>query len=378
MSRRAQFPAIVEVGSGSLQNLKKFLDHLGISKPLIIYDAQLPALVISRVTKLCYEDKNELVVPAPPGEPTTDVADSVSTLARKSGCNGVIAVGGGSVMDLGKAVSMLVQHSQDAATSQGIDLVSGRGLPVVCIPTTAGSGAEATRSAVLTNTGAQIKRGINALGVVPDAVILDPDLLLSLPPAPRIAALLDATAHALESFIGKNTWQVSETFAKAAFPHLGGHLNVDAAQLTVLEAESALLGSFFAGAAICSSETGAVHALAYPLTEYFQIPHAYAVGTLLPDVMLLQKDECSERLTFAIEMMGFVSLVDFVHRTQTLRARLNVTPSLKEIVTNPDSLAKIADRAMTLAGALKNSPKEWNREDILNAYERAADAKVIE
>jgi len=369
VTRRILLPPLTEVGPGSIRQAPVLLDLLGIGKPFVLLDAGLPESFQAAIRDTILEGRPFFLSLAPEGEPTTQIADDCARLARESGCNGILAIGGGSVMDLGKAVSMLVSHPGRAEEYQGPDLVSGTGLPVICVPTTAGSGAEATKSAVLTNADAQVKRGINALGVLPNAIILDPDILSSLPDGPRIAALLDATAHALESYVGKSSWQASEMMAQAAFPYLGSHLNHLSGPLNPRDAESALLGSFFAGAAICNSETGAVHALAYPLTEYHGIPHAYAVASLLPTVMEAQQDACGPRLAGAAQLMGFSSSKEFISQTKILRNQLGVAEQVREILGDKAAFAKIVDRAMTLKGALNNSPYTWKELDFRATFE---------
>lgn len=267
-------------------------------------------------------------------------------------------------MDMGKAVSMLVGHVGRASTFQGPDLVDGPGLPVICVPTTAGSGAEATKSAVLTNRDAQVKRGINALGVLPSAVILDAQFVVTLPRRPRTAALLDATAHATESFIGRSSWVVSEMAAIASFEYLGSHLRNEADTLSLVQAQDALLGSYLAGMAICNSETGAAHALAYPLTEYHGIPHSVAVGALLPEILGFQQDHCAGSLLAAAERMGFASPSSFLSRLADLRDSLGVMEGIREIIRSEGALEQIIHRAMTLTGALKNSPMSWTVNEV--------------
>lgn len=370
MKRQVLLPPLTEVGEGSLGRLPDLLAHLSIRRAFVIADPGLPSDILHQVAVVAGAVLAGEIVRGPESEPTTDAADHYSALARSADCDGIVAVGGGSVMDLGKAVSMLVRRPGSAADYQGLNLVSGAGLPVVCVPTTAGSGAEATKSAVLTNVDSQVKRGINATGVLPNAVILDPILILSLPRSPRVAALLDATTHALESYIGVSSWTFSEMAATGAFPYLGEHLRVDTDRLTLEQAEGALLGSFLAGTAICNSETGAVHALAYPLTEFHGIPHAYAVGALLPEVMIQQEDSCAPRLDAAVEIMGFPSREAFLHRVVNLRDQLEVKDRIREVVDNSEAFARVVKRAMTLQGALDNSPRRWKEVDAQEAYRR--------
>lgn len=364
MTRRVLLPPITEIGTGSLNRLPEVLDLLEIRKILVIADPNLPPRLTERLKELCGGRLSGGVLSGPQGEPTTDVVDHFAACARDRRSDGVLAVGGGSTMDLGKAVSVVVGAGGLAYEYQGVDRVVGSGIPAICAPTTAGSGAEATKSAVLTRKETQVKRGINSLGVMPDAVILDPELLLTLPEKPRLAALLDAAAHAIESYVGLSRWSISAMLSSAAFPLIGKHMRLDVESLSTAQAEGALLGSFFAGAAICNSETGAVHALAYPLTEFFGVPHAYAVGALLPDVMMSQLKSCSDQLESASLQMGFASTTEFIRQCHQVRAKLGILDEVREILGNSENLDRVVDRSLTLGGALKNSPRSWSRADI--------------
>ena len=368
MNRRMLLPAITEVGPGSIRELPRILGHLGATRPLVLLDPGISEASASLLVAQASAAGTVVTLTCPAGEPSTDAADLIAREARAAGCDSVVALGGGSVMDLGKAVSMLIGQTGKASSYQGPDLVEGVGLPVVCVPTPAGSGAEATKSAVLTNLDAKVKRGINALGVLPSAVILDPQFLVTLPRRPRLAALLDATAHATESFIGRSSWLVSEMASLTAFPHLGNHLRHDGEVLSAEEAQDALLGSYFAGMAICNSETGAVPAIAYPLTEYHGIPHAYAVGALLPEIMEFQRDQCAGTLQTAARRMGFVGTSDFLARLAEVRDSLGVMEQIRDICRNEEALQRIIDRSLALTGALDNSPMTWTVNEVSQIF----------
>lgn len=368
MFRQILFPGQVVFGHGSTSELSSVLTQLEIHSPLVLIDSGIPTDTVD-----CLIGQNLVGIPfhqisVPPGEPTTDRADQFTQELIKLKCDGIVAVGGGSTMDLGKAISVLIRERGSAKQYQGAGLVTGQGLPVVCIPTTAGSGAEATKSAVLTDLDSQIKRGINAVGVLPDAAILDSRFLLDLPYKPRIASLLDATAHAVESFIGKNSWELSEAFSNLAFPHLGKHLKLGAEPLDIETADSAILGSFYGGAAICNAETGAVHALAYPLTEYHNIPHGYGVGAFLGHVLEFEKESISKKISYIAAQMGFESSDSLITCLNKLAETLDLSEQILELLNDPQKRSKLRDRTLTLTGAIENSPQPWDSEKIDDFY----------
>lgn len=349
--------------------MPRLLEQLEISTPLFLVDAGVPRELVESLVLNFTESFPSHIEIVPPGEPTTERADTYTELLLASHCDGIVAIGGGSTMDLGKAISVLVKVKGEASQYQGLGLITGRGLPVVCIPTTAGSGAEATKSAVLTNENSQVKRGINSVGVLPDAVILEPKFLISLPDRARVASLLDATAHALESYIGRNAWELSTAFSELSFPHLGAHLRFGAGPIDLETAESAILGSFYGGAAICNAETGAVHALAYPLTEFHGIPHGNGVGALLGFVLEFEFDSGDEKLENAAELMGFDSFSALVKNLQKNAATLGLQDQISGFLADPNVRSRLISRTLTLTGAIQNSPHPWDEKKINSFFD---------
>lgn len=361
-------PALVQFGRGSFLHVPSLLNLLQACRPLVMVDRGVQELVQAMVSQLQSDSFDATVYVAESGEPTTTSADRAADHAREAGVDSIVAVGGGSVMDLGKAVAVLVQSDLRAAEMQLDARTLKPGLPVVCVPTTAGSGAEATRSAVLINPDRQLKRGINGPEVQAKAVVLDPSLLVSLPAKPRAAALLDATAHAVESYIGKSSSVLSAIALSGALPRLGVSLR-NGLESSSPEADlESLWGSLLAGIAICNSETGAVHALAYPVTEIWGVSHGEAVGALLPQVLLAQKIEAGPALEECSALMGFEDFSQFLETCVSLQEVLDADAWIASLQADSELLERASEHALTLAGALGNAPKVWSRHDVRDLY----------
>jgi alcohol dehydrogenase class IV len=308
---------------------------------------------------------NVELFPVQPGEPTTDQADKLASFVALKQPDLVIAIGGGSTIDLAKAAVMLASSpvAIKAADVQGLFLNHRKKFPLIAIPTTCGSGAEATKSAVLTNVQKKLKRGINSYEALPEVVILDPSLLETLPNSVKIASFLDALTHALESNVGRNQNSISQMFSDESLKLLS--VMAKEADGSSIENKNALIGAHLAGKAICNSETGPVHALSYFLSEQLDIPHGSAVGLMLPEV-------------FAIYESTDMSFSNFYR--ENLRAKSSIfTDQIRNLTKNSITRVKLdslkgldvmnaSKRSMELSGAIANSPIPWNVEKSLLAY----------
>lgn len=198
----------------------------------------------------------------------------------------LIGIGGGSVLDGVKLLSVMRTNDSSIRDMLGVNLVTKLGLPTILIPTTSGTGSEVTANAIVTIPEDELKVGVVSEYLLPALAVLDPELTISLPPKLTASTGMDAFTHAFESFISNKANPISDVFAAEAMRMIASSL-VDAYENGYsLEArESMLLGSMYGGMALSSSGTAAVHALAYPLGGKFGIPHGVANAMLLPHVI---------------------------------------------------------------------------------------------
>ena len=333
-----------------------------VDRVSLVYDANIRNSAINDLlTKLKSEFSVKFIFGHDGKEPTTGLVDSLRNDLNAEDIDSIIGIGGGSTLDLAKALSVLHFYNQPAKGAQGVQLSLTRKLFSVAIPTTAGSGSEATKSAVLTNTEARIKRGVNHLMVLPEVAFLYPALLEGIPKSVFVASIFDGFTHALESYIGQlgneNTKNLSEKAIKIYMEQF--ELLIENRELKIHR--EILTASNLAGTAICNSETGPVHALSYPLSEYYGLGHGQAVGLLLPKV-LRTYDESDPAVVFQIEKITKKTFSELISLLESVYATF-VAQDVSEI-QNID-IAQVSSRSIELSGAIKNSPINWTAENSL-------------
>jgi alcohol dehydrogenase len=215
--------------------------------------------------------------------PTTDAARKLFVEEK---CDGVVAVGGGSPMDVGKSVGILATNPGSAADYLGIGKVKNKGVPVICLPTTSGTSAEITDVAVLSEPEKKTKLGLRSPFVAPAVAILDPLLTLTLPPGPTRESGLDALAHAVESHVCLNAWIPTEALTLKGIELIGRHLRRATHNGGDYEARDGMMvGSFLAGMGLHTTWVNLVHAITGPLGGFYNLPHGAANAIVLPHAM---------------------------------------------------------------------------------------------
>jgi alcohol dehydrogenase len=218
--------------------------------------------------------------------PTIATADKAFSQYSRDRCDGVIAVGGGSPMDVGKCVGVLATNAGSAADYLGMDKVKNPAAPVICVPTTAGTAAEITDVAVLTDPAKQLKIGLRSAYVTPTVALLDPMLTISLPPAPTRDSGLDALTHAIESYICINAWPATEALTLRAIELIGRHLRTAVHNGRDIDARDGMLtASLLAGLGFHQTKLCLVHAITIPLGGIYNMPHGVSNAIVLPHAM---------------------------------------------------------------------------------------------
>lgn len=282
-----ELPTRIEFGSGSLANLGRRVTDLGGSRVLVVTDEVLASIGIAdRVTAVLEEAKLEHVLfTAIEPEPDAAGVQAGAELLAADGCDVVVAVGGGSVLDSGKAIALMGRNPGHIRDYAGLGVQTQKGVPVIAVPTTAGTGSEATIWAVISEKASKIKYGVGGPHMTSDLALLDPDLSVTLPPRLTAVTGLDALAHALESYVNKATQPISEALSEKSMELVARSLRGAVWQGDALAARSdMLLASTLAACAFNSTRLGLAHALAMPLGAKAKIPHGDVVSILLPEV----------------------------------------------------------------------------------------------
>ena len=373
----------VLVGPDTSTQLGDLAAAMGIQRALIVTDpgiikfglleGAVANLKANNIELSIYSD----VVADPP---ESVVMDAVSS-AQAFGCDGVIGFGGGSSMDVAKLLAVLIKGEQQLADIYGVDQISGGRLPLIQVPTTAGTGSEATMVSIIT-TGETTKAGVVSRTLLADKVILDAKLTLGLPPAVTAATGIDAMVHAIEAYTSvrlKNP--LSDMLAREALRLMANNISTAVKQGDNLQArEAMLLGAMLAGQAFANAPVAAVHALAYPLGGNYHIPHGLSNSLVLPHVLRFNAPAAAELYAelAPIILPGRelpsdpfeVSELLAEHFLQ-LATDLGLQTQLRQMNIAESDLPKLAEEAMLQQRLLINNPRELSLDDVLSIYQQA-------
>jgi alcohol dehydrogenase len=319
----------------------------------------------------------EVLDAALPELPKGSVADAVEA-ARRARPDCIVGLGGGSCLDLAKLVAIGVGSDQPLEQLYGEHAVPGPGLPVLAVPTTAGTGSEVTPVAVLSDPDRHLKVGISSPHLVARAAICDPDLTHGAPPAVTAYAGIDALAHAIEAYcaIARPTWGdaarrvfvgrnvLSDRFALHAIERIGGALRAAVDDDPVARADM-LEGSLNAGLAFATAGTALAHALQYPVGARTGTPHGLGVGTLLPYVMAFNTAAVPGRLGDVARALGAGDdAAAAVGAVRELAASVGVPAALGELGVTVSDLGEIADQALGIERLIGNNPRPVGRSEL--------------
>ena len=312
-------------------------------------------------------------------EPTVQDIEHLYRQFSRESYDAIVAVGGGSVMDAAKVLSVMRTNTTEIREMLGIERVRFPGVPTVLIPTTAGTGSEVTPNAIITFQEEGLKIGIISRHLLPALAIIDPLLTVALPKPITAATGMDAFTHALESFLSNKANPVSDMFALEAIRKISGsivrafhHGNDPDAR------EEMLLGAMYGGMALTGAGTAAVHAMAYPIGGKFHVPHGVANAMLLPHVMEFNLDAVTDRLVPVARAMG----LDVEGRTAEQAAgmvldrirqwtkELEIPQDLKAYGVREEDVHDLAVAASQVTRLMDNNPKPMSVPDIEAIYRK--------
>jgi len=373
----------VLVGPEASKQLGDLAVSMGITRALIVtdpgiiqfglLDSATNSLNASKVEYELYAD----VVADPP---ESVVMDAV-TEGQAFNCDGVIGFGGGSSMDVAKLLAVLIKGEQSLSDIYGVDQITGGRLPLIQVPTTAGTGSEATMVSIIT-TGETTKAGVVSRTLLADKIVLDASLTLGLPPHVTAATGIDAMVHAIEAYTSRRLKNsLSDMLAREALRLLAGNIVAAVKQGDNLDARgSMLLGAMLAGQAFANAPVAAVHALAYPLGGNYHIPHGLSNSLVLPHVIRFNGPSAGDLYKeIAPLIMPGKSLPDdtlvvtemLAEYFLSLAEDLGLQTSLSQMNVPEGDLPKLAEEAMLQQRLLINNPREVSVDDSLEIYRQA-------
>jgi alcohol dehydrogenase class IV len=368
-------------GNGSIRQIETECEVLGASKVLLVMDNALSKTELSSRIQDVFQNKVKAVpfFEVTP-EPSPHIADKGAELARKEAVECVIGVGGGSTMDVAKAVAVLAKNDGNALDYVGLNLVKGPGLPSIMVPTTAGTGSEVTFTSVFTMREKKAKGGINSPFLYPHTAVLDPELTLALPSDVTAYTGMDALTHAIESFTSLQAHFLSEPLSLEAVEIISANLRgavFNGADIRCRE--KMMMASYLAGLGLAMSGVGAVHALAYPLGALFDIPHGIANGLLLPYV--LEYNFAGDIEKFALIAAAMGEEVDGCSERETASFAARAVRDLAEDIGAPltlteldipeDAIPEMAEAAMKVTRPIMNNPRPMTARVAEDIYREA-------
>ena len=372
-------PGRVHAGAGSLNQLAELAAYFKAQHVLIVTTKSVARLVAPVRQSLAAAGLAVTLLDSIPPEP--EVADvlAIEAAARAAGrVDLVVGIGGGSALDVAKILAVLL--------AQGLDLrevlakkveIGARGLPTIMVPTTSGTGAEATPNSIILVPEDELKIGIVSPYLLPDAVILDPLLTISLPPAVTASTGMDALTHAIECYCSKKGNAFSDLYALEAIRLIGRSIRRAFRNgQDVAAREDLLMGAYWGGVCIATSSTTAVHALAYPLGGKYRMAHGLSNAILLPSVMAFNQVGNEKRFAAMAEAMGLpvqglgdAAAADaFVQALRQLNTDLNIPNSLQSFGIAAADLDGLVEGAAKVTRLLDNNPRTMTREDMRALY----------
>lgn len=336
-------------------------------------------LLAPALSSLAEAGWNVCVIDDVVADPPEEVVLAAAERARDAGAEIIIGLGGGSSMDVAKLIAALAGSSQPLKTMYGVGNVTGPRLPLIQMPTTAGTGSEVTPISIVT-TGATTKAGVVSPELYADLTVLDAELTAGLPPHITAATGIDAIVHAIEAYTTRHRKNpLSDMLAREALRLLSGNL------LTAFEngsdrnaREAMLLGAMLAGQAFANAPVAAVHALAYPVGGIFHVPHGLSNALVLPHVLRFNAPFAAAQYAELAAIMVPGSKGSDEARTESLIAQIEqlaiatrIERRLRDVGIGESDLPRLAQEAMLQTRLLVNNPREVTEADAFAIYQEA-------
>ncbi|MCM5570404.1 iron-containing alcohol dehydrogenase [Burkholderiaceae bacterium FT117] len=361
---------------GALRLLPGELQRLGVRRPLVVTDRGVAAAgLLDRVTGAIGDAAEPAVFDGTPPNPTEDAVMRAAQVYRERACDGLVAVGGGSSIDLAKAVALIVTHPepllQYAAVEGGVGRITPKVAPLVAIPTTAGTGSEVGRGSVIVMRNGR-KLGLLSPHLLPKVALCDPELTLGLPPMLTAATGMDAIAHCIETFCAPAVNPPAEAIALDGLRRGSAHIERATRDGGDRQARWEMMMAAMEGAMAFQKGLGAVHALSHPLGALpgRALHHGTLNAVLLPAVLRFNAPVLEAKARTLTDAMGLAPGADPAAFIEGLNARLGLPAGLAAMGVERAELPAIADAAL-LDHCHATNPRPATREDYIAMLEAA-------
>jgi alcohol dehydrogenase class IV len=381
MTAMISMPRLMAIGGGSLAEAPRLLAELGITYPLIVTDPYMrDSGLLERLKKLLADAGilADAFVETVQDPTTLVVGQGVERLAAGP-FDGLIGLGGGSPIDTAKAIAILAANGGRMSDYKVPNAIPERGLPLLAIPTTAGTGSETTRFTVITDTQTDEKMLIAGLVVTPDAAIIDFELTLTAPLRLTADTGIDALTHAIEAYVSKRANPFSDSMARSAMRLIADHLETACAEPANRAArEAMMLGATQAGIAFSNASVALVHGMSRPIGAFFHVPHGLSNAMLLPEITAYSAPAALGRYADCAQAMGWAeagegqqaAVARLIEELRALNRQLEVpTPAAYGIDRTRyfELTATMAEQALA-SGSPANNPRVPTAEEIIQLY----------
>ena len=365
-------------GSGAIKSIPDEIKGRGLTKILVASDPDLVKFgVTQKVTDILDEAGIEykLYSDIKPN-PTIENVQSGVEFYKEYGADGIIAIGGGSSMDTAKAIGIIVNNPEfaDVRSLEGVAPTKCKSVPIIAVPTTAGTAAEVTINYVITDSEKNRKMVCVDVHDIPVVAVVDPDMMSTMPKGLTAATGMDALTHAIEGYITKGAWELSDMFHLKAIEVISRSLR-DAVDNTKEGREGIALGQYIAGMGFSNVGLGIVHSMAHPLGALYDTPHGVANAIILPTVMEYNAPATGEKYKYIAKAMGVEGVEDMsvdeyrkaaIDAVKQLSEDVGIPADLKEIVKAED-IPFLAQSAFYDA-CRPGNPRDTSVEEITELY----------
>ena len=376
-------PQDIVFGVGSLKRLPELLEKSGSKKMMVVSDRGLEKLgVVQKVLDIVEAEGIETVsfldiLP----NPTVDMVNAATKVYKESGATSIVALGGGSPMDVAKAVGVLARYGGSITEYEGAHLVPGPIEPIIAIPTTAGTGSEATQFTIITDTKKDIKMLLKGKVLMPDLAIIDPQFTMTAPPKITAATGLDALCHCVEAYTSRKAQTLSDTFAVSAVKRIFKYLPVAYKDGKNEEARVQMsVAALEAGIAFNNASVTIIHGMSRPIGALFHVAHGLSNAMLLKECLTFALPGAYDRFGALGRDIGVADASDsdqeaaekFLKAVEALVNELD-TPTLEQFGINKEEFFNVIDKMAHDAmdsGSPQNTMRDVTEEEVKEIYRK--------
>ena len=355
------------IGNKKFRNIHNIINKYGYSNPLFIVDegfskSSLWKIVQKKIKKYFY--KTKFIIISGKNEPTYNSLRKNLSKAKKIKFDLIVGVGGGTCMDTAKAIAVLINNIGDPINYRGFDKIKKKGIPTICVPTTAGTGSEATCNASFVDEKSNIKMGINGKNMFPTLSILDGETTLSCPKFALVGAAIDALVHILEGYTSKKCSKFSDAVSEIGFKYIVNNiLSLNNKKANITKRLNLLKGAYLGGIVVMNSSGGVASSVSYPLSVYYGVPHGIGGGIFLLYVAkynCLKKYDKYKHLAKYIKLIKKKNSLQVINHLEKIFEKLNVPKKLNNFGIYNKDYRKIVSIMKTQQKGFNQNPVRFS------------------